>query len=136
MAAVDKAEVDLVGRVAETQVWFRQAHDELKVAQDLLAEHKQELVLKQGYVEKAQEAAKQQAAQDEAARHQHQAALNSQEEDLAAREEKLAATLRGNDEEVEKLVVQQTQELEQRRRDALNAQALVHAGKEKELEVE
>ena len=40
------------------------------------------------------------------------------------REEKLAATLRGKDEEVEKLVVQRTQELEQRHKEALNAQAL------------
>ena len=37
---------------------------------------------------------------------------------------------------MDKLIVQQTQELEQRHRDALNAQALVHAGKVKELEVE
>ena len=38
--------------------------------------------------------------------------------------------------EVEKLVVQRTQELEQRHKEAINAQALVHAGKVKELEVE
>nr|XP_040258352.1 uncharacterized protein LOC120975722 [Aegilops tauschii subsp. strangulata] len=65
----------------------------------------QELVLKQADVEKAQEAAKELAAKDEAARYQHQAELNSQEEDLAAREEALAATLRGKDEEVEKLAI-------------------------------
>ena len=58
MAAVDKAEADLAGRVAETQARFRQAHEELKIAQDLLAECKQELVLKQADVEKAQEASK------------------------------------------------------------------------------
>ena len=62
--------------------------------------------------------------------------LNSQEEGLAAHEEKLAATLRGKDEEVEKLVVQRTQELKQSHKEALNAPALVHAGKVKELEVE
>ena len=73
--------------------------------------------MKQADIEKAQELAKQEAAQAEAARHQQQAALNSQEEDLAAREERLAATLRGKDEEVEKLGVQQTQELEQRHRE-------------------
>ena len=76
------------------------------------------------------------AAAAEAARTQHQAVLNSQEENLAARKEKLAATLRGKDEEVEKLVVQRTQELEQRHKEALDAQALVHAGRVKELEVE
>ena len=65
-------------------------------------------------IEKAQETAEGLAAAAEVARTQHQAALNSQEEDLAAHEEKLAATLRGKDEEVEKLVVQRTQELEQR----------------------
>ena len=37
---------------------------------------------------------------------------------------------------MEKLIMQQTQELEQRHEEALNAQALVHAGKVKELEVE
>ena len=63
-------------------------------------------------IEKAQETAKNLAAATEAARTQHEAALNSQEEDLAAREEKLAATLRGKDEEVEKLVLQRTRELE------------------------
>ena len=35
-----------------------------------------------------------------------------------------------------KLVLQRTQELEQRHREALDAEALVHAGKAKELEVE
>ena len=70
----------------------------------MLAERKLELVMKQADIEKAQELAKEQAAKDEAARHQHQAELNSQEEDLAAREEALAATLRGKDEEVKKLV--------------------------------
>ena len=48
----------------------------------------------------------------------------------------LAATLRDKDEEAEKLGVQRTQELEQRHKEALNAQALVHAGKVQELEVE
>nr|XP_020158777.1 translation initiation factor IF-2-like [Aegilops tauschii subsp. strangulata] len=58
------------------------------------------------------------------------------EEDLAAHEEALAASLCGKDEEVEKLAAQRTQELEQRHKEALNAQALVHASKVKELEVE
>ena len=34
MAAVDKAEADLKGRIVETQAWFRQACGELKAAQD------------------------------------------------------------------------------------------------------
>ena len=37
---------------------------------------------------------------------------------------------------MEKLVLQQTSELEQRHKEALNAQAQVHAGKVKELEAE
>nr|XP_020146916.1 myosin-7B-like [Aegilops tauschii subsp. strangulata] len=102
MAAVDKAEADLAGRVAETHAWFRQAHEELKVAQDLLAKRKLELVMKQADIKKAQELAKEQAAKDEAARHQHQ----------------------------------QTEELEQRHEEALDAQAQVQADKVKELEVE
>ena len=48
--------------------------------------------------------------------------------------EKLAATLRGKDEEVGKLILQQTQELEQRHQEAHNAQAQVYAGRVKELE--
>ena len=87
-------------------------------------------------IEKAQEMEKNPAATAEVDRAQHHATLNSQEEDLAAREEKLAATLRGKDEEVEELVVQRTQGLEQRHKEALNAQAQVQAGKLKELEVE
>ena len=76
------------------------------------------------------------AAAAEATRTQHQAALNSQDEDLAKREADLDAKLRAKDEEVGKLVAQWTQELEQRHREVLDAQALVHAGKVKELEVE
>ena len=87
-------------------------------------------------VEKAQEMARNLAAAAEAARTQHEVAPNSQEEDLAAREEKLAATLRGKDAEVEKLVLQWTSELEQRHKEALNAQAQVYAGRVEELEAE
>ena len=67
---VEKAEADLEERVAEAQAWFRQAHKDLKAAQDVLAEHKLELVMKQADIEKARELAKQEAAQAEAARHQ------------------------------------------------------------------
>ena len=56
-------------------------------------------------VEKAQETAKNLAAAAEAARTQHEAALNSQEEDLAKREADLDAKLRTKDDEVEKLVL-------------------------------
>nr|XP_020163843.1 tol-Pal system protein TolA-like [Aegilops tauschii subsp. strangulata] len=103
MAAVDKAEADLEERVAQTQAWFREAQKGLKAAHNELAECKRELILKQVDVKKAQEAANEQAAKDAAARQQHQALLNSQEEELAAREEALTATLRGQDEEVEKV---------------------------------
>nr|XP_040249565.1 golgin subfamily A member 6-like protein 7 [Aegilops tauschii subsp. strangulata] len=95
----DKAEADLEERVAETQVWFREAHEEPRAAQGELVERKQELILKQTDVKKAQEVAKEQATKDKAAWQQHQALLNSQEEELAAREEALAATFRGKDEE-------------------------------------
>ena len=59
MAVVDKAEVDLEGRVAKAQAWFRQAHKGMKAAQDVLAECKLELVMKQADIKKAQELAKQ-----------------------------------------------------------------------------
>ena len=68
--------------------------------------------MKLANVEKAQETARNLAAAAEAAQTQHEVALNSQEEDLAKREADLDAKLRAKDEEVEKLVVQQTQELE------------------------
>ena len=44
--------------------------------------------------------------------------------------------LHGKDAEVEKLVLQRTSELEQRHKEALNAQAQVYAGKVEELEAE
>ena len=61
------------------------------------------------------------AAAAEAVRNQHQAALDSQEEDLTVREAKLAAALRGKDEELEALVTRRTRELEQRHKEALDA---------------
>nr|XP_020149807.1 cingulin-like [Aegilops tauschii subsp. strangulata] len=114
MAAVDKAEADLDERIAQAQVWFGEARDELKPAQGELDERKRELILKQADIEKAREVTKEQAEKDEA----------------------LAATLRGKDEEIGKIFVQRTQELEQRHKEALDAQALVHADKVKELELE
>ena len=48
----------------------------------------------------------------------------------------LAATLRGKDEEVGKIVTQWTQELEQKHKDTLDALALDHAGKVEKLELE
>ena len=101
-----------------------------------MAKRNVELTMKMADIEKAQEKAANLAAAAEAALNQHQAALDSQEEDLYMREAKLAATLHGKDEELEALVVLQTRELEQSHKEALNAQALAHAGKVKELEVE
>ena len=131
-----KVEADLAERVTKAQDWFRQAQDELKAAQRELANREVELALKLADVEKAQETVKKLDAAAEAARTQHEAALNSQEEDLGPRKGKLAATLRSKDEEVEKLVLQRTSELEQRHKEALDAQAQVHADKVKELEAE
>nr|XP_020186146.1 coiled-coil domain-containing protein 157-like [Aegilops tauschii subsp. strangulata] len=136
MALVDKAEADFEACIAETHIWFGEARDELRAAQGELDERKQELILKQADIEKAQEVAKDQAAKDEAARQQQQALLNSQEEDLVAREQPLAATLCGKDEEIGKIVAQRTQELEQRHKDTLDALSLDHAGKVEKLELE
>ena len=68
MAAVDKAEADFEERIAQTQVCFGEARDELRAAQGELDERKRELILKQADIEKAQEVAKEQDARDEAAR--------------------------------------------------------------------
>ena len=57
--------------------------------------------------------------------------LDAHEEDLAAREEALSAKLCGKDEEIEKLVARQTQELEQGHKKTLDALVLDHAGKPK-----
>ena len=84
MAAVDKVEADFQEHVAQMQVWFGEARQEPKAAQDQLDEHKRELLLKQADIEKAQEAAKEQAAKDKADRRQQQAQLDIQEEDLVA----------------------------------------------------
>ena len=86
-----------------------------------MARRNVELAMKMADIEKAQEKAANLAAADEAARNQHQAALNSQEEDLTACEAKLAAALRGKDEELEALVAQRTRELERRHKEALDA---------------
>ena len=135
-AAVDDAEADFQARVAEAQTWFHQSREEQRAFQEELAKRDAELIMKMADIEKAQEEAANLAAAAEAARNQHQAALDSQEEDLSAREAKLAATLRGKDEELEALVERRTHELGQRHKEALDAQALAHAGKIQELEVE
>ena len=70
---VDKVEVDLKVRVAATQTWFRQACEELKVAQGELAKRDVELTMKRADIKKAQETAENLAAEAEAARTQHQA---------------------------------------------------------------
>nr|XP_020200922.1 uncharacterized protein LOC109786771 [Aegilops tauschii subsp. strangulata] len=136
MAAAVKAEADFEERVAQTHVWFGEARDELRAAQGELDERKRELILKQADIEKAEEAEKDRATKDEAAGLQQQALLNSQEEDLVACKQALATTLRGKDEEVEKLVAQQTHELDQKHKDTLSALALDHAGEVKKLELE
>ena len=132
---MDQAEVDFKARIAETQTWFHQTREEQRAFREKLAERDVELTMKMADIEKAQEKAANLAAAAEAARNQHQATLNSQEEDLNAREAKLAAALRGKDEELEALVVRWTRELEQRHKEALVAQTLAHAGKVRELEV-
>ena len=58
--------------------------------------------------------------------------LDAQEEDLVPREAALTAMLCTKDEDVEKFVAQQTQELKQEHKEALDALALDHAGKLKE----
>nr|XP_020157212.1 tropomyosin-like [Aegilops tauschii subsp. strangulata] len=83
-------------------------------------------------IKKAHEEAAEQAAKHDAQLREHRVLLDAHEEDLAAREEALAAKLRGKDEEVEKLVAQQTQELEQEHKKTLDALVLDHVGKLKE----
>nr|XP_020161636.1 nuclear matrix constituent protein 1a-like [Aegilops tauschii subsp. strangulata] len=76
------------------------------------------------------------AAVDKAEADFQERVAQTQEEDLIAREEALAATLRGKDEEIGKIVAQRTQELEQKHKDALDALALDHADKVEKLELE
>ena len=111
---MDQAEVDFKARVAETQTWFHQTREEQRALQEELAKRNVELTMKMADIEKAQEKAANLAAMAEAVWNQHQATLDSQEEDLTVREAKLAAALRGKDEELEALVARRTRELEQR----------------------
>ena len=73
--------------------------------------------------------AKAKAAKDESDQTQCRISLDVQEEDLVAREAALAATLRAKDEEIERLIAQQTQDLLQKHQEALDALALDHTGK-------
>ena len=59
-------------------------------------------------------------------------AVDSHEEDLAAREEALAMALRAKDDEIKTLLSKHSEELEQKHREALQAQVLDHAEKLKE----
>ena len=65
MAAVDKAEADFKERVAQTQVWFAEAKEDLKATKIQLGERQRELLLRQADFDKAQEVVKAKAAKDE-----------------------------------------------------------------------
>nr|XP_020188330.1 uncharacterized protein LOC109774021 [Aegilops tauschii subsp. strangulata] len=135
-AVLDKAEAYFQERIAQMQVWFPEARQDLRATRDQLDERQRELLLKQADIEKAQEAAKEHATTDEADQRQRQALLDTQEEDLVGREQALATMLHDKDREIEKLVTQRTQELEQKYKDALDALALDQAGKVEKLELE
>nr|XP_020197718.1 uncharacterized protein LOC109783531 [Aegilops tauschii subsp. strangulata] len=135
---VDAAKANFQKRVEQMQVWFSEARQELKTSQDQLSDRRNELLLKQSNVEKAQEDAAAQAAKDDAQLREHRVLLDAQEEDLAAHEEALDTKLCGKDEEIEKLVMQRTQELEQKHKDTFDALAAKNelVGKVEKLEVE
>nr|XP_020166433.1 muscle M-line assembly protein unc-89-like [Aegilops tauschii subsp. strangulata] len=132
MAIVDTAKAGLQERVEQTQVWFMEARQDLKASQEQLGQQWNELLLKQSDIEKAQEEVAARIAKEDGELREHRISLDTQEEDLATCEEALAAKLRGKDEEIEKLVAQQTQELEPKHKDALAALVLDHASKLKE----
>ena len=76
--------------------------------------------------------AKAKAAKDEIDQMQRRLLLDAQEEDLVAHEVALAAKLCAKDEEVERLIVQWTQDLMQEHKEAVDALTLDHADKLKE----
>nr|XP_020173132.1 myosin-14-like [Aegilops tauschii subsp. strangulata] len=117
-AVVDAVEADRQKHVEQTQSWFNEAWQELRTGREQLGQPHEE--------------AAQQAAKEDAQLRERRVLLNTHEEDLAAHEEALAAKLRGKDEEVEKLVAEQTQGLEQEHKKALDGLVLDHAGKMKE----
>ena len=90
------------------QVWFGEAREDLKASQIQLSERQRELLLKQADFDKAHEVAKAKAAKDEYDQTQRRISLDIEEEDLVSREAALAAMLCPKDEEIERLVVQQT----------------------------
>ena len=67
-AVAHKVEADLAERVPAAHAWFCQAQEELKAAQDQLAQRDLELLLKQADFEKAWEEAREEASKAEAIR--------------------------------------------------------------------
>ena len=82
--------------------------------------------------DKAHEEAAQKVAAMEVGLNERKVGLDAYEEELAARGAELAATLRGKDDEIQALVSQQTQELERKHNEAIEAQAIEHAKRIKE----
>ena len=111
MAAVDKAEADFQERVAQMKTWFDEAWEDLRASQIQLSERQRDLLFKQADFDKARDVAKAKAAQDESDQTQRRISLDVQEEDLVACKVVLAAMLHAKDEEIERLVVQQTHDL-------------------------
>ena len=60
--------MDFKARVAETQAWFHQTHEEQRALQEELAKRNVELTMKMADIEKAQEQAANLAAATEAVR--------------------------------------------------------------------
>nr|XP_040253918.1 tropomyosin-like [Aegilops tauschii subsp. strangulata] len=104
-SAGEAAEAYLEKRVEEMQVWFNEAWQELKTGREQLRQRWDELLLKQTDVEKGP---------------------------CRSRGGTCRQAPRDKDEEVEKLVAQQTQELEQEHKKTLDALVLDHVGKLKE----
>ena len=77
MAVVDKAQVDFKERIAQMQVWFAEAWEDLKATQIQLDERQQELLLKQADFDNAQEVAKAKATKDESDQTQRRIWLNA-----------------------------------------------------------
>ena len=103
-AIVEVAEGDFRQRLDETRTWYQGALQELQAYREQLVQERNELLLMQSDIEKAQEEAAQQAAATEALLTQRRIGLDAQEEDLAAHEGALTTKLRNKDEELEGLV--------------------------------
>ena len=113
-------------------VVFNLAHQQSPHRRRKLAAAKEEFILEKAAAEMKQKEAAKANADFNSQLVQRKVELDSREDDLADREQKLADKLQAKDVEIQALIAKRTQELEDIHQEAIQAQAMEHAGKLKE----